>query len=382
MKRKVVLFFATVVLSSAVGLEAIKQQLNKNKNTNNAIQSSIQLTEKQMRKIKKTLKKINVRGATLRKKVQNQQKILSANQNLLKSLKTQKLEVDKRKIILKNALSKAVAQFILMQSALKDGVVLDGEAVIKNDILEAVLQNYAQNIVDIGHGIDVNALALKRINRKIAVTTVNIKDITKQQQALIITRQERIKALGKLENLQAKHKKQLFEVQKRQNALKDELDRLIVANSKIIKIKRKFKSNYDHIKTTKYRGKKTIPPLTKYTIVQGFGPYFKEEYNLKMVNRGLTLKPKNNNARVKNVLNGRVIVLKYTPVAKNIVIVEHPGKLYILYANMQRVSPYLKVGQRIKKGATIGSVDEELQFEIRRQSSYINPLEVIKNFSI
>ncbi|MBL6974060.1 MAG: M23 family metallopeptidase, partial [Sulfurimonas sp.] len=84
------------------------------------------------------------------------------------------------------------------------------------------------------------------------------------------------------------------------------------------------------------------------------------------------------NAKVKTVFNGKVIYADKTAVLDNIVIVEHKDGLHTIYANLSQISPNIKKGKKIKKGYSIGRVNEELIFEVTQKSYHINPIRLFK----
>jgi len=81
---------------------------------------------------------------------------------------------------------------------------------------------------------------------------------------------------------------------------------------------------------------------------------------------------------VRNVLNGRVVLAKHTPHLKYVVIVKHDGGLHTIYANIDKLSPYVKKGKRMKKGYILGKVNNKLIFEVTKDQSHINPLDLIR----
>jgi murein DD-endopeptidase MepM/ murein hydrolase activator NlpD len=134
---------------------------------------------------------------------------------------------------------------------------------------------------------------------------------------------------------------------------------------------------YHSVKTKTYRGKKTISPLENFTVVKRFGPYEDPIYHIKIFNESISLKPKSANAKVKNVLNGKVILAKETTMLNNIVIVEHDNGMHTIYAHLDKIAPTVKKGKRLKQGSIIGRVNDELMFEVTQKNFHINPLQLI-----
>ena len=165
-------------------------------------------------------------------------------------------------------------------------------------------------------------------------------------------------------------------------ALQKTLERLNIIKeqqrSKNANVKVKKYGGYKKDRTVRYTGPKTIPPLKRFIIVKRFGVYKDPIYKIEIPNENIELKPLEPNAKVQNVLNGRIILAKWTPHLKNVVIVKHDGGLYTIYANMDRLAPYVKKGRRIKKGYILGRVNTKLIFEVTKNSAHINPLDLIR----
>lgn len=139
---------------------------------------------------------------------------------------------------------------------------------------------------------------------------------------------------------------------------------------------RQVASSYHNISTTKYKGKKTIAPLDNYTIDKKFGPYFDPVYKMKVFNESITLTPKGDD-KVKSVLDGKVVFAKDTPILKRVVIIEHKNNMHTIYAQLDKIAPTIKPGRSVKKGYTIGRVENALKFEVTLKDKHIDPLELI-----
>ncbi len=137
-------------------------------------------------------------------------------------------------------------------------------------------------------------------------------------------------------------------------------------------------SSYQRTAVTHYRGRKTISPVGKAKVVKKFGAYTDPIYGIKIFNESVTLRPYKPNAKVKSVLNGKVVFAKDTPVLGKVVIVEHKGGLHTIYAKMDKIAPTIRKGKWVKRGYVIGRVEKELMFEVTKKNRHINPLELIR----
>jgi murein DD-endopeptidase MepM/ murein hydrolase activator NlpD len=111
--------------------------------------------------------------------------------------------------------------------------------------------------------------------------------------------------------------------------------------------------------------------------VKKFGPYTDPIYNIKIFNESVSLKPKIANAKVKNVLNGKVILAQNTALLDNVVIVEHSDGMHTIYAHLDQIAPTVEKGKKIRKGSVIGRVKDELMFEVTQKNYHIDPMDLI-----
>jgi len=141
---------------------------------------------------------------------------------------------------------------------------------------------------------------------------------------------------------------------------------------------RQINSSYTKSKTYKYRGNKTISPLAGARVIKKFGTYVDPIYKIKIFNESITLKSKTPNAKVKNVLNGKVVFAGKSSMLGKVVVVSHSHKMHTVYAGLSKIAPTIRVGSKIKKGYIVGKVTEKLIFQATKDSKHINPLKLIK----
>ena len=141
---------------------------------------------------------------------------------------------------------------------------------------------------------------------------------------------------------------------------------------------RQVNSSYKKSQTYAYRGNKTISPLPGAKIIKKFGTYVDPIYKIKIFNESITLKAKKKNAKVKNVLNGKVVFSGKSSMLGNVVVVLHSSKIHTVYAGLSKIAPTIRVGAKIKKGYVVGKVNEKLIFQATKNSKHINPLRLIK----
>lgn len=140
---------------------------------------------------------------------------------------------------------------------------------------------------------------------------------------------------------------------------------------------RKVNSSYQKSKTYAYRGGKTISPIPGARLIKKFGTYVDPIYKIKIFNESITLKAPRSNAKVQNILNGKVVFAGKSSMLGKVVVVAHSGKMHTVYAGLSKIAPTIHVGSKIKKGYVIGKVTSKLMFQATKNSKHINPLRLI-----
>lgn len=244
-----------------------------------------------------------------------------------------------------------------------------------------------------------NEKALRTLTGKTAKLKTEIAQIEREKKNLQSRKRANEKALRELQSKKNEYKKALQALLAQKNALKKTLENLriieenevqkaqaaaerkrneaLLASKPLPKVK-SVGSSYHKARTRRYRGKKTIAPLDRYTVLKRYGTYTDPIYKIKIFNESVSLKPKSPNAKVKAVFNGKVILAQNTPLLENVVILEHANGLHTIYAHLDRIAPTIKKGKRLKKGSVIGRVNDELMFEVTQKNYHIDPLKVIK----
>jgi murein DD-endopeptidase MepM/ murein hydrolase activator NlpD len=144
------------------------------------------------------------------------------------------------------------------------------------------------------------------------------------------------------------------------------------------KSKINLNASYRKEKIYAYRGAKTISPLPRAKLVRKFGTYIDPLYNMKIFNDNIILKAPKLNAKVYNVLNGKVVYASDTSMLGKVVVIAHSGKMHTIYAGLSQIAPDIKVGRKLKRGYVVGKVKNKLVFEATKNSKHINPLKLIR----
>ena len=141
---------------------------------------------------------------------------------------------------------------------------------------------------------------------------------------------------------------------------------------------RQINSSYKKPSIVAYRGSKTISPIDGAKVVKRFGTYIDPIYKMKIFNDSVTLQAPTSDAKVKNVLNGKVVFSGQTSMLGKVVVIAHANRLHTVYAGLSKIAPTVKVGKKLRKGYVVGKVTRKLIFQATKNSKHINPLRLIR----
>ncbi len=390
-------------------------------NANTNIDKKINKASSKIKNFSKSYSSINKKMALNAKEILKQKKEILKQQKYLTESKVQlkqkekTYKLDNKKLIELKKEQKKLKEnqneieqnlvFTIAKSAsisiiLEENYSKDEESIIEIEVLQAMLKKTIEQVENLNKTFYKNSKTIESINKNTNTLEMAISLIDEKRKKLISVQNKNKKALKKLQLSEKTYKKSLKKLIKKQDTLKQTLVKLkIIKIDEVKKAKedevrrkafttkvddknlpkvRKTGSSYRAVKTKRYRGKKTITPIYPYTITKKYGTYIDPIYGIKIFNESISLKPENKNTKVKTVFNGKVIYADKTAILNNIVIIEHKNGLHTIYANLSQISPNIKKGKKIKKGYTIGRVNEELIFEVTQQSYHINPIRLFK----
>jgi murein DD-endopeptidase MepM/ murein hydrolase activator NlpD len=289
-------------------------------------------------------------------------------------------------------LIESLARNISISMLGKDKSAVTTESVITEEILRELNIQTQRNIEKLEHEHNENARTIESYQARTAELQSAIGRIDKQKSELIEVTRDNKDSIRSMQQDKAKYKKSIDKLLAQKEALKNTLAQLNIIRSQEEEERERAQqktksadarvtksgSSYQNVKSKKYSGAKTIAPFSAYKVVKAFGPYTDPIYNIKIYNESVTLQPTEQNAKVKTVLNGKVILAKNTPLLDNVVIIKHANGLHTIYAHLDMIAPNIEKGKRVKKGAVIGRIDDELIFEVTQDSFHIDPMTLIK----
>jgi len=372
-----------------------KKILNKNatkekkiKRSLNELSKKIAEYEAALNRIKKAIKNLEADIATYKSKSKISQKKLNKIKQAYTALKNSKNAVNKKLVDL---LSKDIHLSILLEN---DTAANSSDKLIKsyiNEIYSGILRDKFNKTKVKFFKLKLDIALVKSELEKISTKIKSLEEKKSDLKKLNIAKRDGIhkllvlkKSYTKKLNQVRKENRELTNLLRKLNILKEEKK---VKKEETIVLKpskndgnldvRRVGNSYNITPVAKYRGPKTIAPFKNYTVVRKFGNFTDPTYKIKMFNPNVILKPVGSK-NVINVLDGKVISITKTPAIGNIIIVENKNGLHTLYAKVDQIAPTIKVGRYVKKGYILGKVKDELYFEVTKNNSNINPMQLIR----
>ncbi len=403
------ILFLVLVLNIALFSAAnIEKKIDKNQKylksktvTKKSISLKLNDIAKNILKEEKNLSKIKIQIINLGKSIAKNQNIVKDKEVNLKDLATQNMQLIRNKKELEKKIVKIIAEdfsfYLISDKDYQDSSdnILVEEVVDKiGIIMQKEFSKLSRDYDKINRRIDIQNSQIKDIK-------TSIKELKNKKTRYSSLKKLKEKSIKKLDLQRASYKKRLLRIDRERNELRATLKRLKIIKAKedkkeqkqrlaaIKKIQnnshingkmtvRQIGSSYQNSRVKKYKGKKTIAPLDSFIIKRKFGRYTDPIYKMKIFNESVILTSKIKNAKVKNVLNGKVVYAKDTAVLDKVVIVENSYGIHTIYAHLSKIAPTIKVGKKIKKGYVLGRVEDDLSFEVTQKSYHINPLELIR----
>lgn len=427
------LFFIITLLTNLLIANVIDDKIKSNKSILNKSNSAKQKASYQIKRLAKQIKAQNKELSKLEREIKLITKDINEHEKLLKksvknlnqlSLKGDILQNQKKKF--EEELVESIIEDYSSSIALKLANKNSLEELIDSEVYDILSDDAKDNMVKIdSEYIKVTRNKIKN-QREIKKLNTYIKKRKKKKKVLSYLISKHSKTLSSIEDKHKAYQKQLKSIIKKQNSLKTLLSRLNILKKKeaqkeaqrkrkLLALKKKREqekrakakadkkknirktqenvqksyakdidldvrilgSSTKGVKISRYRGRKTIAPLKYYSIEKKFGKYYDPVYKIKLFNESVLLKTTEPNAKVYNVLDGKVVYSKKdSGLLENVVIVQHRNGLHTIYSHLDKISPTLKIGKWIKKGYVVGRVNNNLTFQATKNNRHINPEEL------
>jgi len=394
----IALFSATTLEKKIISHKKILKSKSKTERTINRKLSSI---VKDIQKEERSLKKLSKQIVDAQREIAKSESVIKDKQINLKDLAMQNLGLIGKKKDLEKKIIKVIAKDFSFYLITGEDYLDSSESILIDETVDKIGVIIQKEFSKLSYDYE-------KINKKISVQNAQIQDLKKFIQSLKNKktklsgfRKSKKSSIRKLAKQKKEYRKRLQRISNERNVLRKTLRKLniikekedekekrkkLAASKRALKDQningkltvRQIGSSYQNGKVKRYRGKKTIAPLDRFSVKRKFGTYVDPIYKIKIFNESVILESKIKNAKVKNVLNGKVIYAKDTAVLDKVIIVENSYGIHTIYAHLSKIAPTIKVGKKIKKGYVIGRVENDLSFEVTQKSYHINPLQLIR----
>ncbi|MEA3456743.1 MAG: peptidoglycan DD-metalloendopeptidase family protein [Campylobacterota bacterium] len=437
--KKAILFVSLLLLSlPLLSATTTDKKIKKSeKSLNKSVKEHKEMSG-QLDKIAKNIKNANSDNRALNKKLEVLSQEFSKNEKAYQSSKKSLAEYDKNLNLINRKIKEENKKFIEVLAnqssvihAMNQSHDPSRESIVMQEAYRLLKKQNTKELAELKQQIDRNKVQKRKITRKRSSVKKKIDKIAKQRKEYKEQKSAKKKLLKKLSANEGKYRQKLQKEMDRQNELRSALAELNILQKKEVeeerriaaeqkaamlaeekrkqdeRIKReqarsearkkgkkvvytskvketpvnrsvkKVGSSYKKDKIYAYRGKKTISPIRGAKLVKKFGTYVDPVYKIKIFNESITLRAPSSNAKVQNILNGKVVFAGSSSMLGKVVIVSHSGKVHTIYAGLSKIAPTIHKGSKIKKGYVIGKVSRKLIFEATKNSKHINPMRLI-----
>lgn len=393
--------FLSLSLSGAVIDEKIKsasKKLTETKQTYSTLNTKLNETATKILKQKEIVGAQQQHLNTLVEELRSKENVYQSNKATLRGLEAQQNLLIKTQNDIEQRLVFAIARNTSISLLINDDRAKEADAIITEEALKLHLKQINNEIKELNALFSENADKIAGLSSQTTVLKKSIAIIDQQKNKVLETKKENEKSIALLEKEKQEYTKSLNKILKQQRSLQNTLASLNIIKRESLKPKRtvakstlskpgskpvpedvkRAVSEYRSSNVAAYSGERTIAPLEGYVVTKRFGPYTDPVYGIKIFNESVSLRPTENDAKVKAVLNGKVILAKPTAMLENVVIIEHDNGLHTIYAHLDKIAPTIEVGKRLKQGSVIGRVAKELMFQVTQRNAHIDPLQVIR----
>ena len=392
------LSFLSLSLSGAAIDEKIKttsKKLTEAKQTYSTLNAKLTETAQKIIKQKEIVGTQQEHLNTLVEELKSKEDVYRSNKMTLKGLEEEQNRLIRTQNEIEQRLVFAIARNTSISLLINDDRAKEADALITEEALKLHLKQINAEIKDLNAVFAENAEKIAGLSSQTTILKKSIAVIDQQKNKVQKTKEENEKAIAQLEKEKNEYKRSLDKLLRQQRSLQDTLASLNIIKRESLRPKKapvvskpggkpvpedvkQAVSDYRPSNVAAYSGERTIAPLDGYVVTKQFGPYTDPVYGIKIFNDSVSLRPTESDAKVKAVLNGKVILAKPTAMLENVVIIEHDNGLHTIYAHLDKIAPTVEVGKRLKQGSVIGRVAKELMFQVTQRNAHINPLQMIR----
>lgn len=250
--------------------------------------------------------------------------------------------------------------------------------------MRAVAQNDRKLLTEYNERIN-RMRALKSTLERDATAKERLKaDVEDKKHSIEVEKTEKAKYLGKVRQDKKSYLATIRELQANARRLQAMVEKLEAAQRKSYTVENKKRVKVGDIGPPvpdkgfgSLKGRLSLP--ARGEITEQFGRHKHPEFNSYTVNNGITISAPSG-ADIHAVYDGKVIFADYFKGYGNMMIVDHGGGFFSLYAHASRLLK--KTGAEVKRNelvASVGDVDStkgsHLYFEIRYQGKPVDPMQ-------
>lgn len=379
-------------------IQNASKQLNQTKQTYSTLNAKLEATASKIMQQRQIVDGQQEKLNTLVEELKSKENVYQTNKMTLKGLEAQQALLIKTQNDIEQRLVFAIARNTSISLLINDDRAKEAGSIITEEALKLHLKQIQQEIKDLNAIFVSNAERISGLSSQTTVLKQSISVIDQQKNKVLETKKANEKAIVQLEQEKNEYKKSLDKILNQQRSLQNTLASLNIIKQQSLKPKKappplvpqkpgskpvpedvkQAVAQYSPSSVAAYSGEHTIAPLDGYVLTKRFGPYTDPIYGIKIFNDSVSLRPTEADAKVKTVLNGKVILAKPTAMLENVVIIEHDNGLHTIYAHLDKIAPTVEVGKRLKQGSIIGRVGKELMFQVTQRNAHIDPMQMIR----
>ncbi len=405
--------FAFIALNAKTNPSELFSKIKESKHSLASTQKEKSVTHKQLQAIANKIKQLKDEIEKYDKKIYELNGILGNANKKYQDAMAEIRGIDNIVKALDKDIEKKTKEFAQKVSMQLGGVVAQNKTAQKDEksvVLKEVLERYKnynqQELLKLSRNIEQKNSLRKNLLKRRDDIAKSIKDVNAQKKLYEKEKAQKSKLLKKLALEEKLYSKKLREIFRRQTVIRLTLTKLNLIQEETAKeakrrereLKKRIRAlkhlrhsskvavvdgvkqygtSYSLDNIYRYRGAKTIAPLKSAKVIKNFGTFIDPIYKIKSHSDSVTLVSQSSDRRVYNVMNGEVSYIGENSMLGKLVVIKHSNGMHTIYADLNKFSPFLKVGAKVKKGAVIGKVKRKLIFEATKNGKFINPTRLI-----
>ena len=342
------------------GIEKEKKELESKIQKERQILDQIELIDKRIQLYEKSLSQLRARRAKLEKEIKNLEKEIEKIKAELK----RKREILAKRFRARYQMGEIGALEVLFSANTISDLVLRDEYLTRIYLLDqSLIQEYERILGE----LEKKREELKKRENELSA---NIQAQTWAKDKMEQEKIDKSELLNKIQTEKEAHLSILAELERAERELERKLSSLEEERAQAL-------NPFPDSGFELYKGKLCLPTMGR--VEEKFGIKIDPQFQTKTFNKGIDIRA-SPGALVRSLFSGQVVFADWFRGYGNLVIIDHGGSYYTLYAHLDQI--YKTSGEIVKKGDKIGTVGETgslkgvfLYFELRHHSDALNPEE-------